>query len=400
MEAARDNNNHCFSFIILITFNAFYSLNVIISGMEATSKDIKRQIISNVIYITIVLGLTALAFYLTLKDNAREVMSDLVGAKIGYIIAILGVVIGCILARSIAVFSLTRIFEKDYKFHRAIAIDQIGSLYRMVTPAGLGSHIMETHTYHKQGVRMSNALSILAMYTIVYQIVLILYGVISIIIKHDMISSIGYISFSGGRVSLWLLIGIGFGFNILTVAFVYLLCYWEAFYKLIRGPIYSLLAKIHLLRDLEASRARLDSSKINFRNNLKTLLKHVPTLLVTALMFFVYITISYSVPYIAGLSVGNNSIFANYWDSVLLSNVHQMATCVIPIPGSAGISELVFFNLFYNSGFYSDENITRASLLLWRTLMFVIPLLIALVCTLIYRPRKKKVMETISNENN
>ena len=156
--------------------------------MEQVNRDIKRQIIFNIIYIVIVLGLTALAFYFTLRGKTSEVLKDLGSANWGYIIAILGVVLGCILARSIAVFSLTRIFEKDYRFHRAIAIDQIGSLYRMVTPAGLGSHVMETYVYNKQGIRMSNALSILAMYTIVYQIVLILYGLLSIIIKHQMIS--------------------------------------------------------------------------------------------------------------------------------------------------------------------------------------------------------------------
>ena len=75
-----------------------------------------------------------------------------------------------------------------------------------------------------------------------------------------------------------------------------------------------------------------------------------------------------------------------------------MATCVIPIPGSAGVSELVFYNLFYKSGFYSSEDISRAALLLWRTLMFIIPLIIALVYTLIYRPRKK-VINYENNEN-
>lgn len=357
--------------------------------MEQVSKDIKRQIIFNTIYIAIILGLTALAFYFTLRGKTSEVMDDLRGANWGYIIAILGVILGCIVFRSIAVLSLTRIFDKNYRFHRAIAIDQVGSLYRMVTPAGLGSQLMETYVYRKQGIRMSNALSILAMYTIVYQIVLIIYGLLSIIIKHQMISDIGYISFGSGAISIWLLIGIGFGFNIITIGFVYLLSYWEPFYKFIKGPIYSLLHKVHLMRDLEASRARLDSSKLNFRNNLKNLLKHVKTLLVVALTFFIYITISYSVPYICGLAVGNSSSTANYWDSVLLSNVHQMATCVIPIPGSAGVSELVFYNLFYKSNFYSSEEITRASLLLWRTLMFVIPLIIAMTYTIIYRPRKR-----------
>ena len=262
----------------------------------------------------------------------------------------------------------------------------------MVTPAGLRSHVMDTYTYTKQGVRMSNALSILAMYSIVYQVVLILYGIITIIVKHDLVNQIGYLNINGTAISLWLLVAIGFGFNVITIGFILLLSYWEPFYKFIKGPIYSLLAKLHLIKDLDASRSHLDESKDNFRNNLKTLLKHVPTLLVAVLMFFVYITLSYSVPYIVGLSLGNASNSANFWDSVLLSNFHQMVTCIIPIPGSSGVSELFFYSLFYpTSGpqFYSSDEIARASLLLWRSLMFIIPLIISCICTLVYRPRKR-----------
>ena len=94
----------------------------------------------------IVLGLTALAFYLSVGSKVNEIMEVLKYAKIGYIFAILGVVLGCILLRSIVIFVLTRIFEKKYLFHRAVAIDQVGSLYRYVTPAGLGSHVMEIYT--------------------------------------------------------------------------------------------------------------------------------------------------------------------------------------------------------------------------------------------------------------
>ena len=253
---------------------------------------------------------------------------------------------------------------------------------------------METYTYRKQGVRISNALSILAMYSIVYQVVLIIYGIITISIKAYLVNQIGYLSLGGAHISLWLLIGIGFTFNVITIGFILLLSYWEPFYRFVRGPIYGLLAKVHLIKDLDASRAHLDGSKVNFRNNLKILLKHVPTLLVTALMFFVYITLSYSVPYLVGLSLNNASIYANFWDSVLLSNFHQMVTCIIPIPGSSGVSELFFYSLFYPANgpkFYSSDEIARASLLLWRSLVFIIPLIISCIFTLIYRPRKRVI---------
>ena len=362
--------------------------------MEITRQEVKRHVISNIIYLLIVLGLTALSFYLTVGNNVQKIFDTLSGANLWYIFAIFGVIIACIVARSVAIFSLTRIFEKNYMFHRAVAIDQIGSLYRMVTPAGLGSHVMETYTYHKQGLRVSNALSILAMYSIIYQVVLIIYGVITISVKADLVNQIAYLNINGTYISLWLLIAIGFAFNVITIGFILLLSYWEPFYKLIHGPIFSFLNKVKIVRDLEASRKRLDESKDNFRNNLKCLLKHVPTLLVTALMFFVYITLSYSVPYLVGLSLNNASPTANYWDSVLLSNFHQMVTCIIPIPGSSGVSELFFYSLFYPSNgpkFYSSDEIARASLLLWRSLVFIIPLMISCLVTLIYRPRKRVV---------
>ncbi len=366
--------------------------------MKPVDKDIKRHIILNIIYLVVVLGLTTLSFFLTVGNKLHSISEVLSKANIWYIIAILGVVLGCIVSRSIAVYSLTHIFDRKYYFHRAVAIDQVGALYRMITPAGLGSHVMETYLYRKQGIRVSNALSILAMYSVVYQVVLILYNAISIAVKSNVINQIGYLSINGWNVSLWLLIGIGFGFNVLTIGFIYLLSYWTPFYKFVKGPIYKLLAKLHIIKNLEVSRESLDSARDNFKGNLKILSKNIPVLIVTGLMFMVYITISYSVPYIAGLSLGNTSPTANYWDSVLLSNVHQMVTCIIPIPGSAGISELFFYSLFFPAQgpkFYSSDEIARASLLLWRSLMYIIPLIIALVYTLIYRPRKQKVEDTI-----
>lgn len=370
--------------------------------MHSISKDIKRQIISYTIYTIVVLGLTALAFVLTIGKNGQKIVDTLSTANMWYILAIFGVVLGCIVCRSISIFFLSRIFDKHYMFHRAIAIDQISSLYRMVTPAGVGGHVLATYTYNKQGIRMSNALSILAMYSIVYQAVLIIYGIISLIAKGSVVNEIGYADIWGWHVSIWVFVAIGFFFNVVTIGFIFLLSYWEPFYKFIKGPIYKLCAKLHIIKDLEASRAHLDDSKVNFRNNMKNLLKNVKTLLICFLMFFVYITISYSVPYITGLSLGNTSEYANYWDSVFLSNIHQMVSCVIPIPGASGVSEFFFYQLFYpetGPKFYATEEIAKASLLLWRSLMFIIPLFISCIYTIIYRPRKRNNVVVSENDD-
>lgn len=388
-------------------YQCFYGIDCdIIFKMPSSSNEIRKQIIRYIIYLIFVLGLTVLAFYLTIGNKLNSIIETLSQANLWFIFAILAIVIACILFRTIVIFFLTRIFEKKYLFHRAIAIDQVGSLYRMVTPAGIGGHFMEAYTYHRQGVKMSNALSTIAMYSIVYQIVLIIYGVITIIVKKDLVNEIGYVAITFANtgavnVPLWVLIAIGFTFNTLSIGFILLISYWNGFFKFVRGPIYGLLNKIKILKNVDSSREKLDLTVVTFRENLKTLFKHIPTLLICMVSFFAYITLSYSVPYFCGLSLGNNSVNANFWDSVLLSNFHQMVTCVIPIPGNSVLSELFFLKLFYPASgpsFYETEEIARASLLLWRSLMFIFPLIIACLYTIIYRPRKK-VEEVMINEN-
>ena len=81
-----------------------------------------------------------------------------------------------------------------------------------------------------------------------------------------------------------------------------------------------------------------------------------------------------------------------------------MITGLVPIPGSAGVSEFVFYNLFMNEkdpvhGFFyaggGIENIEgtralcRASLLVWRSSTFVIPILIGGLVAAFYRSSPK-----------
>lgn len=368
--------------------------------MQEKNVELRNEIIKYAIYLIIVLSLTVLAFYLTIGDNASLIFNTVKNANVYYILAILGIVIMCFILRSIVVFVLMKTYINKYPFHRAIAIDQVGTLYRMVTPAGLGSHLMETYTFHKQKVSLSTALSILAMYSIVYQVVLILYNTVTLFVKSELVLEIGYINISfndsvNANVPLWLLIMIGYLINLTVIGFILLISYWNGFYRFLSGPLGRLACKLHLIKDLDRYQEKLANAKDSFRSNLKHLFTNWQALIISIICFALYITISYSVPYFAGLALGNTSEYANFWDSVLLSNFHQMITCIIPIPGNSLVSELFFFRLFYPSStlvkFYQNEEIARASLLLWRGLMFIFPLFISSIFTIIYRPRKADI---------
>ena len=82
-----------------------------------------------------------------------------------------------------------------------------------------------------------------------------------------------------------------------------------------------------------------------------------------------------------------------------------MVTGLIPLPGSAGVSEYFFTKLFFNSnepkdGFFyifAQENTTKesysltiASLLIWRFITFIFPIIVAGITTAFYRASPKE----------
>ena len=153
---------------------------------EAKAKK-KKSAIKYILNITLILTATALAVYFALKDNADKIFASLTHADVNYLLIILGLMFGCILIRSFILFCFAHLFTRKYHLHQAIAVDQIGEFYNAITPGASGGQIMQAYTYKKQGVQIASAVSILAMYSIVYQVVLIVFGTVSFIAKYDFI---------------------------------------------------------------------------------------------------------------------------------------------------------------------------------------------------------------------
>ena len=365
-----------------------------------------------VLNISLVLIATGLAIFFAIKDDANEIWKTLKTADVTYLLVILGMMLGCILVRSFILFCFAHLFVKKYHFHQAIAVDQIGQFYNAVTPGASGGQIMQAYTYKKQGVPVSSAVSILAMYSIVYQIMLIIFGTVSFIIKYDFITALGYIPTNikindvAINLPIWPLTIVGFMLNVGVVAIVFLMGYWHGFHNFIMGPVITFLHKIKIIKDADKQRENLRIQVENFKIEFRRLSTNIPFLLLVVVSFTVYMIIKFGIPYFVGKALGNQSPSASFLDCILLSNYHQMITGLIPIPGSAGISEFVFYNLFMNeqnwtSGFFcvfdelnevdpaATRTLARSSLLVWRSSTFVIPILIGGFVAAFYRSSPK-----------
>ena len=370
----------------------------------------KRKTWKYILNISFVLIVTFLAFIFSIKDNAKDIISYLKSCDLKWLFISFGMALLMVLIRAFILFCFARLYSRKYKYRQAIAVDQIGVFYNAVTPGSSGGQIMQAYTYKKQGVQVSSAVSIMAMYSIVFQSVLIVFGLVSFIVKYDFIISIGFIEtgIQIGDVPLklpvWPLTIVGFLLNVSVILVVLLMGYWHGFHNFIMGPCISLLAKMKIVKKPDKMRESLRIQVENFKIEFRRLFTNIRFTILVVLCFTVYLFVKFSIPYFVGLALHNESTSATFWDSIFLSNYHQMITGLIPVPGSAGISEYAFYQLFVNSNnlnksfFFTSaisqvsadpavnsRNLCRAALIVWRSITFSVPLLIAGFVAAFYR---------------
>lgn len=355
--------------------------------------------------ISLVLIATTVALVLTLYSNFTTIIDNLSSANFYWILAIVGIILLMMLVRGTILTAFARLYTRKYHLHQGVAVDQVGTFYNAVTPGGSGGEFMQAYTFKKQGVPISSAVSMMAMYSIVYQTVLILYGIVSFIIKYDKIIGVE-VPILGLKLPMWLLTVIGFLLNVSVILLILLMSYWKGFHRFMTGPMISLLSKIRIIKNPDQSRERLRVQVENFKIELRRLLANIPFTILVAVLFFVMLTLRFCIPYFVGIALHNESTVASFWDSVFLCNFHQMVTGLIPIPGSAGVSEWFFHELFINKSnivesFYvarldgipdivASDALCQSALLVWRSMTFAIPLFIAGFVTAFYKASPKE----------
>ncbi len=308
-----------------------------------------------VLNIVLVLTISALAIWLAVRNNFDLIVHHITHADYRFILVIVGLMAGFVLVRAFMLFCFARLFTTDYKYHQGIAVEFIGTFYSAVTPGGQGGEVMQAYTYKKQGIPISSAVSALAMNSIIHQILLIIFGSVSFIVKYNFIMKLPYatlFTFQDGTVialPMWLLTLLGFGLNVGYIAMILAMAYWRGFHNFIMGPIITFLHKIRIVKDPDKSRENLRIQIENFKIEIRRLFSNIPFTLLIAFCFIISMSIKFCIPYFVGLAMGNQSTCASFWDTIFLSNYHQMATGLIPVPGSAGISEFVFNSLFSTS---------------------------------------------------
>jgi len=359
----------------------------------------KKKINPFLIYVFIMLIATAVSLAITLSRNFSGVVNAFKSCDYRWILVANAVVLLTFMIDALVILIFMRLYTTKYHYHQALAVSTIGAFYAGITPGGSGGQVTQAVTLKKQGSQISNAASILVMYFILYKTALLILEIITVAFKWRLMGEIGSIPVKIGAVNFSIPLApltiIGFIFTIVTTSALFLMSYSHKFHNLVMHYGVGFLARMHLVKNPDKTRENLRIQVENYKIELRRLLSNIRVTILILLLLVVMLIIKFSLPWFIGIALngyGKDSAggfsFSAFMDACFMSNYHTMIMSLIPIPGSAGVSEVFFNKLFEN--YYINAGVVSAAQILWRTVSFYIPLIVTCIFTFSYRSSPKK----------
>ncbi len=287
-----------------------------------------------------------------IPDGFMIFITALKTAEWKWLLGFIGMVILSVLLDALIIFIFARLYTRKYNYGQAIANSFVGIFYSALTPGASGGQIMQSYIMKRQGVKISNAASIFVMYFILYQINLIIFDILSVIVEWKRIAEYASFEFHIGDASLTLLplIIIGFVVNLVILGGLFLLSYSHRFHNWFMNKFVNIGHKLKIVKNPDGLRESLRIQVENFKIELKRLQTNIPIAILVSVILQITLFVKFSFPYFAAsaFQATGEFSFITLFDTCFLSAFHQMVTGLFPIPGAAGVSEL-FYVLIYQS---------------------------------------------------
>ncbi len=255
----------------------------------------------------------------------------------------------------------------QWKFRYSFCVGMVGVLYSALTPFSTGGQPMQIYSMHRLGMDTGAAGSIIAVKTLVYQIVLVLYSFVMVA---------WMLPYFQTNVS---------GFSILTVfgllcnsTFIFLVllfCISQRLTdKILRGAI-GIFSRLHLCRH-PAERYRKIRAELSVFHGSSALLGRSPGLYAGACFFtLIQIACTCTIPYFIYRSFG---FYEQPLNIMVAAQAYvSMVSAFVPLPGASGGAEGSFV-LFFGP-FFQQEAILPATVV-WRVLTYYLNFPIGGIC--------------------
>ncbi len=318
---------------------------------------IKNGIRKNLfVIITLVLSIGVLLYCMATTDGITTLGNLITRLQPEWVFMAVAAVVGCWVMEGFVLHLLCLHLYPEWSFGRSFSVGMIGLLYSALTPFSTGGQPMQIYSMHKMGMDTGKAGSIIAVKTLTYQVVMVLYSLVAVAAKlHFFQTSVSNFSF----VTI-----IGLFSNTVFIVLVFLFMLSEGITDRIVTAVIQFLHKIKLCRHPKERYEKIHSQLQMFHDASK-LMGTATKLYLTAMGITVFqITLNSLVPYFIYRSFGLHT--APVTTMVAAQVFVAMVSAFVPLPGASGGAEGSFFLFF---GMFFQSAILPA-ILLWRFMTY------------------------------
>lgn len=334
----------------------------------------------------LILVIGCFIMYLTVGKEIGSVFEAVKTAKI----QILGIMAAIMLVYYfIDAFILYLICKaRGYKLHlrQTFVTNMTGVLFSDLTPSATGGQFAQVYVFHNQGIHAGQASGILAIVFITYQIVIITYATIAMLVNAPAIF----------QNSQSIVIGaVGFAVNVIITGGIFLATRSAKVHDFLIVKVIGFLAKIKIVKNYEKTAGEISESFSEFRDESAELFAKRKLFVQVCLCHAVKLTFFYTLPFFAAMSLGVPVTVSDLPKFISLAAAISLFNTFMPLPGASGGSEASFVMLF---GFLG-KTIASTAMLIWRVFSFYFGLILSLGVVAASRETKGGIVKAASGEN-
>ncbi len=334
----------------------------------------KIKYIFNFLLIAIVLSIV---LYFSLKDNYQEIISTILKMNYIWIFAAILALIIYRLCASLGHYYIIKANNGKVSYLKCFQINLMILFFHGITPFAGGGQPMEIYFLHKEGIPVTKATNITLQNFIVYQIALIITGLMALIYNHI------FNVFPNDSLIKYLVV-LGFTINTLVLVVTFILSFGKKTNKFIIEKGIHFLAKIKIIKEEKKTQEKCQKYLQSFHDNAIELKKNKKIVAFMVLINIIGLMTMYSMPYpiLRGMGI-NINIF-----KVITAIAYVMIIgSFVPIPGGTGGIEysFIFFFQYLISG-----SILHAAMLVWRLISYYFGMVLGAFALALYRKREKR----------
>lgn len=290
------------------------------------------------------------------------------------LVAFVGMVVYWVL-ESVCMQLLVNKLHKGFSFLKTIIITVIGQYFNGITPLSSGGQPMQAYYYHKLGLPLPDAMTMLLCRFIVYQLTVTAYSAVVLMLR--------FTYFTEQLAPIMTLVVIGFVGGIGLVLVLLSLAFARKTTTRFAVWVIEVLGRMRLLKDPDGVKARAHNSMGRMYEGVSFLLREPKLLLQVSGVTVVQLTVFFSISFVIYLGFGETG--SDFVTVISCQAFVYMISSFIPLPGAMGAAEgsyLAFFSRVYASG-----SLVALSTFVWRVFTFYLPIVLGMLLTvLVNRP--------------